>query len=1404
MKHILKKINIAGAGKKSKPEVKPASLNPPIYGEINLAASYSYAETLDLISDGPIEGLVNKDGLVLTNNTILQGIYLDGTVVQEPNNAEAEAASSVSLDFNVGGIDPIPQEPLFTEYVLDKTKTAEVIKNVFLNIKNAPDLALQQTAPSELAAARQVWALYGYTTGAGFDNNMYKTTNRIHMNGDWGITRATNSQGKDVINGGAVYKLEQLNIQNTTTVPIVNPYFPNTIIKKTNDNTLSFNDFGLRISYGTPVARMGSGPLANKRARAGMGFFDISRWNLHSSTLTTYITEIKNLYNSGNVYQKDYINKLFKRRIGDNWLSLTVNDLTNTFINKYVLTNTNDDMMLVIMKPPADQLGININLKQTSSNNQVRDLEFRLKDSQVVNLESDNGEITYCDFLVPVINANGYFTGQVKGCYALMIKLKYHFHADSSGNTWPEFAGVWPATPVITHYNYAVVSYSLKRTTIDILTRADSLILSRLDTDSVNDPIIEIDPTQIALANQKLNTFANNYYSKYNYSDFFAEARYGKEYQLPFQYFNKIYIDKYYESALLGPFRINNNQIQKIYADENVIKQKFNYSRNTNPFETLDGLAVNEGSNDNRGNYDYGNWNNKNENYNEIANPIVHIIENPNVDSVFISLKIDQLYDTAMTPIQLRMPASANILRNTLQSQIASLTPVYKDIGSNYPAIVNIEIETGLINIDGDKTNIETYQYQIVSLILSQTIVDIGNPELRNYRANDYSFITPMNGHLMSDPFELPKINDIKNEDKYKRYIKVKKLSTETNSTLVKKTLSLYKVTEIIDTNLTYPFSAIVATKIDSRTFSSVPNRIYDCKLKKVKVPKNYEARYANGKDKRYFNTVSDFNSTSAANKRIYVGDWDGTFKDNVEWTDNPAWILYDILTSTRYGLGQYLDISQIDIWELYQIGRFCDAVDDNGYFIGVPDGAGGLEPRFSCNILFQEGIKIFDAINTIAALFRGMVYHYNSEINFVDDRPKLIKSLFTNANVKDGLFSYSNYTNNERYNSIEVIFIDRFNNFETKIEYVEDAEDILKRGTHKKTINALGVSSRAMARRIGQHLIYQTIKENESVSFSTGTEALLCRPGDLIIVEDELRSLKSNFGKILDVDALNGTIRLNESFSSEDFNNKLTVYTPTGLLTMSQINEENALNQVNQNENLFKSSKTNPPQITTFGITGIEIKDYGCEAYVSENDMNYSLLKFIPLGSTYRFQRKNSDDQLYKILKITEENPNEYLISANKYDTGKWSLIENGTSVESSNDTYSYQVTQNINGRVLETLSTPEIKYLSTGFNNNGELIISGRWTSNNKATGYNVKLVYPNGNYIQENISSTGYSNVINSVGNYALRVNAKGNSSSIASNPYVYYDSQYDSSGIFVMFDGAISTNYDRSFVKSIKIL
>jgi hypothetical protein len=325
-----------------------------------------------------------------------------------------------------------------------------------------------------------------------------------------------------------------------------------------------------------------------------------------------------------------------------------------------------------------------------------------------------------------------------------------------------------------------------------------------------------------------------------------------------------------------------------------------------------------------------------------------------------------------------------------------------------------------------------------------------------------------------------------------------------------------------------------------------------------VKIPSNYFPTYRNGKDKRYYDDSLLLSLSDEEGRSIYKGDWDGTFK--FEWTDNPAWILYDMITNERYGLGAFIEESSVNKWDLYKIAKFCDAVDSDGYFIGVSDGRGGLEPRFSCNIIFSDETKAFDAINTIATIFRGVVYYNNSTIEFSDDRPKEPVALFVNSNVKEGVFTYSNYQRDEQINTVEVIYIDRYDGWRTKIELVENQADISKRGIFKKSINAYGITSKAMARRAGEHLLYQTTEENQNVAFSCGMESLLCKPGDLISIDDDLKSFKSNFGRILEVNDDEKSIRISNKFSEADFASEVTLYKPSAITDIEVIEEEVSL----------------------------------------------------------------------------------------------------------------------------------------------------------------------------------------------------------------------------------------------------
>lgn len=641
---------------------------------------------------------------------------------------------------------------------------------------------------------------------------------------------------------------------------------------------------------------------------------------------------------------------------------------------------------------------------------------------------------------------------------------------------------------------------------------------------------------------EKTSQISNRTNELFNFSNVSCQFKNGEEFQSSLGGFDKVINDYAYEAKLLGPF-VKSQAIQRIVVNNKDTQFRLGAaglnSNNLSVSQTAL-IAGQEGSNDQRAygkaQNNYSDWNNDNEkkDYNSLA--VTHTIENPFVDKVSLSIVINALSDT-----------------------IHITTEGVKDVGkleagSKIPSIVAIKIETGKIT-NGEKKDVKSYSYSIVGLIEGAYIIDFGADysEAEDLLKDSVKLI---NGENLNDanltrPFDLPTLDDGEDPSTTKRYIKVVKLSCETNSTLINKEVSLGKVTEIIDQRLSYPFSAIAGIKLDARAFGSIPERSYDCKLKKVKIPSNYKIIDSDTRlDIRYVKSAKDYTTT----QQIYQGDWDGSFTEG--WTDNPAWILYDLLTSKRYGLGAYIDESQVNKWELYKIARFCDAVDDEGYFIGVSDGVGGLEPRFSCNILFKEQTKVYDAINVIANLFRGIVFFGGSEIHFLDDRPRTPIALFNNVNTKDGTFNYSNIRRDLQFNTVEVVYLDRFDNYKTKVEYIQDEQDIRKRGVFKTTINTSGVTSRAMARRIGQHIIYQTTKENQSVDFSAGLEALLCRPGDLIIIEDEMKTRATNYGRVLDVDLVNKTLRIDNQFDATQYTGFITLYTPTGYSTSSELEQ--------------------------------------------------------------------------------------------------------------------------------------------------------------------------------------------------------------------------------------------------------
>jgi hypothetical protein len=1480
------------------PEIIPPVYLPPQLGEHQYGASHSYAETIDLITDGPIEGLVNQNGLILDGGNILQGIYLNDTPVAVTDNSVVEGYHDLgSLSDPTGGL-------AFAD--------TKLVSGFFTSLEGAPQLGgrWQPSHPQSICN----WGVRWPSPRSNYmrlrnDIGSYKLFTHTN-NGSWPVERTTSPiYTAPTIRGGR------------------SPIAGQTIGMYTDDYTdyggSDVSDAKFVFAFGNKKKWANSWGGNPSAASGGRGHFYWTAWALVRASekghpkcnLSANLVDVYNLYTqTDNPLQKELAKRVLNR------LGSEYPESNSDFVKglTWDILNANARNCHIILRPDSTQNGLT-GMNIVSAQN-LMNYTFRFVNSEGKNVFSGIDGVKVYDFLCPEIDTDGVLTGTVKGF--IMVQFQWEVNAKGSNTKIGAGSSDWGrAAGIPTAINDALASIS------------DVIYMRNLDADG--------------------NALPKNI--KYNYSNVLAEFRRGTEEQMPLKFFNKIFIDHIFNTALYGPYRTDNRPVQSVAANTNMLS--LNYASSIGVDAA--GLPINEGSEDTRGRgrgrYDYANWAKDSlPQFAEAPLPVTHVVLNPNVDSVFVTLMVGQLHDTLHT--------QKRSVRNAKEGKL--------EPGASFPSILNVAVTTGLIDANGKKSPHKTHNYRIVALIESSTLIDIGNPDGLE---DAFSYVTALDGESLVTPIPLPKINKdtfkahsdanqnqsmVITADKHiatQRYVEVEKLSTETNSILISKSVDLQKVTEIIPINLTYPFSTMVGTKLDSRSFGAIPVRSFDCKLKQVKVPSNYEPLLTNGVDKRYYLTQEEFDDRPKHYKRVYHGDWDGTFSEDLQWTDNPAWILYDLLTSTRYGLGHHINEEKINKWQLYEIGRFCDAVDENGFFVGVPDGHGGREPRFACSIVFDAGNKIYDALNAIVGLFRGSIFFNNGEINFTDDRPRETVDLFTNDSVKDGMFHYANNRRDQIYNTIEVTYLDRFDSYVPKIEVVEDEEDIRQRGVFKKKIEAIGITSRAMARRAAEHQIFSLTKENQTLAFEAGLETLLCEPGDLIIVEDELKTLQENFGKILEVNvagsdsaAQQGTIRLSNKFVDAEMTGRLTVYVPTGRDTISEVEavanrnrqrsvgftitgdvlpsasqpwfsgeynfsgyipgysyatgqyvptasqasgafEEYALytgtgigvnmnilyfstgftgwvfatgtgdvNSANDTENFFIASGTgstlydlgtgfmnnydtneadargesywasvsglfsgnnildsitrgflpsevlltSPSQTTVLNVTGqITLKDYGC--LVSGFDKP-EFLPLLKLGSACKFEIKNASPFIYKVRGIREINPNQFLVSASKYETGKWDLIENNVSIEYKENTFAYNVAQTIGNVTYSTLDPPKWTGLTTGDGTDDDtFFISGDFTDPNggpaiavsDATGFNAVLIGP-GVY-EEKVTTTQNNNDppkagfcvkfdnLDAIGNYTLNVNALGNQGA-TDGLEANFNSSYDQTGLFVLFE------------------
>ena len=336
------------------------------------------------------------------------------------------------------------------------------------------------------------------------------------------------------------------------------------------------------------------------------------------------------------------------------------------------------------------------------------------------------------------------------------------------------------------------------------------------------------------------------------------------------------------------------------------------------------------------------------------------------------------------------------------------------------------------------------------------------------------------------------------------RTVYIENLTPEDNNFRTNFNAVFDSVTEINNTNLSYPGSAYVGMIGSAEALSEIPRRTYDLKLKKVKVPSNYED-LGEGVD-------------GPLREDRHPGIWNGTFKTELEWTDNPAWILYDLITNDRYGLGEYIDKIKIDKFQLYKIAKVCDELVNTSKSSEDPTKEFIKERRYSCNLLLSNAMDAYAAINEISSIFRGIAYFDSNEIFISQNSLKESIFNFNNSNVVEGNFLYSGPTKRARFTAVKVSYKDKEDSFLPKYEYVEDPEGIIRYGLIEKEISAVGCTSRDQALRLGRWTLLSSNLEKETVSFATSSEAEYLSPGDVFSVSDKLKNGIKQGGRILKI----------------------------------------------------------------------------------------------------------------------------------------------------------------------------------------------------------------------------------------------------------------------------------------------
>lgn len=638
------------------------------------------------------------------------------------------------------------------------------------------------------------------------------------------------------------------------------------------------------------------------------------------------------------------------------------------------------------------------------------------------------------------------------------------------------------------------------------------------------------------------------------------------------------------------------------------------------------------------------------------AIPLTHYIENPDVDSLIITCHVVLTTidgDSKTVGSHVSLGIRAKILAPSTEVAPQKIYKLNGKVGGD-PGLIQYKST----NVDSTGNEVDDMKNQFSAF---GEINDGGDEKIIT---QDGEFVKikgfSQSGSKVSFKLDLTEIQK-ENVDKRPVILTIVKCNSEKFNTKNRgrttRSIRVDTITEQISEKLNYPNAALMGVVLDSRGFSQEPTRTYDLKLLKVKVPSNY----------------TPWNEATKVGDNLYNGVWNGSFSNELQWTSNPAWIFYDLITNKRYGLGKYgISEENIDKWGLYEIARYCDAVDELGNFEGVPTGFESSdeygksyptrEPRFTCNIILNQRQDALELMQNFASIFNGLVFWGFGTLSIVSDLPKEPIMLFTDSDVSDAGFNYSDSAKASRVTVVKVRYNDRFDHFKPKIEYKDDVDGIQKYGIIEQETIAFGCTSRGQAQRMAKWLLYSNLLEKESISFIGGVKASYLRPGDIISIQDSTDNPKNIAGRIANVDYTSGKIKIDVPIFDLSIPSKISFVLPT-------ISSEPSLAYDSEEAKTARSSLIHQAYITDISedrteLTLREISAGGDNPTSSLPDFMYKIMP----GTTWVLNDLDVNPEIeikdYKVMSVAEKEPGQYAVVALEYIDNKFDIIDKEANI--------------------------------------------------------------------------------------------------------------------------------------------